>query len=45
MYESLGQGWANTLLAGISLLMLGMVLVAIKYGEFIRTHPKYQLKL
>ncbi|KAH6682203.1 major facilitator superfamily domain-containing protein [Plectosphaerella plurivora] len=45
MYASLGQGWANTLLAGISLVMLGKVLVAIKYGERIRTHPKYQLKL
>lgn len=45
MYDKLGQGWGNTLLAGISLVMIGMVLLTIKYGEALRTHPRYQLKL
>ena len=45
MYAALGQGWGNTLLAGISLGMMGMILVAINYGEQLRTHPKYQLNL
>ncbi|GAM40362.1 hypothetical protein TCE0_038r12657 [Talaromyces pinophilus] len=45
MYSSLGQGWGNTLLAGISLLMMGMIFMSLKYGERLRTHPKYQMKL
>ncbi|KAH1525164.1 hypothetical protein KXW39_004865 [Aspergillus fumigatus] len=45
MYSSLGQGWGNTLLAGISLLMMGMIFMSLKYGERLRTHPKYQIKL
>ncbi|KAH6664785.1 major facilitator superfamily domain-containing protein [Plectosphaerella plurivora] len=45
MYETLDQGWGNTLLAGISLLTMGMIWVALKYGERLRTHPKYQLNL
>jgi MFS family permease len=45
MYAALGQGWGNTLLAGISLGMMGMIWLAIKYGERLRTHPRYQLNL
>lgn len=45
MYSSLGQGWGNTLLAGISLLMMGMIFMSLKYGDRLRTHPKYQIKL
>lgn len=45
MYAKLGQGWGNTLLAGVSLGMMGMILLTMKYGEKLRTHPKYQLNL
>jgi MFS family permease len=45
MYAALGPSWGNTLLAGISLGMMAMILLAIKYGEQLRTHPSYQLRL
>lgn len=45
MYATLDQGWGSTLLAGISLGMMGMIWIALKYGERLRTHPKYQIKL
>lgn len=45
MYQALGQGWGNTLLAGISLGMMGMIVLAMKYGETLRKHPRYQLRL
>ncbi|RSM00579.1 hypothetical protein CDV31_011745 [Fusarium ambrosium] len=41
MYEALGQGWGNTLLAGLSLGMIGMIIVAYKYGERLRTKAEY----
>ncbi|RSM04089.1 hypothetical protein CEP52_007019 [Fusarium oligoseptatum] len=41
MYEALGQGWGNTLLAGLSLGMIGMIIVAYKYGERLRTKVEY----
>lgn len=45
MYASLGQGWGNTTLAGCSLGLMGMILLAIRYGEMVRTEPRFQLKL
>ncbi|KAF2009023.1 MFS general substrate transporter [Aaosphaeria arxii CBS 175.79] len=45
MYQRLGYGWGNTLLAGISFGMMGMIWLSLKYGERLRTNPKYQLKL
>jgi hypothetical protein len=45
MYETLGQGWGNTLLAGQSLGMMSMVWMSLKYGEKIRTHPRFQLNI
>ncbi|KAH8652916.1 major facilitator superfamily domain-containing protein [Ilyonectria robusta] len=45
MYDRLGLGWGNTLLAGMSLFMMGMIVMSLKYGEQLRTHPRYQLKL
>ena len=45
MYAALGQGWGNTILAAMSLALMGMILLAIRYGEVVRTHPKFQLKL
>jgi MFS family permease len=45
MYQALDQGWGNSLLACISLGMMGMIILAMQYGEVVRTHPKYQLEL
>lgn len=42
---ALGLGWGNTLLAGIALAMTPMIWVFNKYGERIRTHPRFQLNL
>jgi MFS family permease len=43
MYDAIGQGWGNTLLAGISLAMISMIIISYKYGERLRTGAKYQL--
>ncbi|RMD39803.1 hypothetical protein DV735_g5322, partial [Chaetothyriales sp. CBS 134920] len=45
MYEKLGYGWGNSLLAFIAIAMIPMIWVFIKYGERIRTHPRFQLNL
>jgi hypothetical protein len=45
MFHALGYGWGNTLLAGIAVLMLPIVFVFLRYGERIRTHPRFQLDL
>ncbi|KAF7556130.1 hypothetical protein G7Z17_g1675 [Cylindrodendrum hubeiense] len=45
MYDKLGQGWGNTLLAAVALAMIGMIFLTMKYGEFLRTNPRYQLNL
>jgi MFS family permease len=45
MYNTLGLGWGNSLLAFIALAMSPMIWVFLKYGERIRTHPKLQLNL
>ncbi|KAJ5551512.1 hypothetical protein N7535_000542 [Penicillium sp. DV-2018c] len=45
MYDSLGLGWGNSLLAFISLAMCGVPFLFWKYGEMIRTHPRFQVKL
>jgi MFS family permease len=45
MYAALGQGWGNTLLAALSLSMLGMVVLAIKFGEKARTDGRFRLDL
>jgi MFS family permease len=45
MYDSLGLGWGNSLLAFISLAMCSVPFFFWKYGEKIRTHPRFQVKL
>jgi MFS family permease len=45
MYQKLDQGWGNTLLAGIALGVMPMIWLTMKYGERLRTHPKYQMNL
>lgn len=45
MYHALGYGWGNSLLAFLAIAMLPLVWVFMRYGERIRTHPKFQLNL
>ncbi|OJJ61030.1 hypothetical protein ASPSYDRAFT_148123 [Aspergillus sydowii CBS 593.65] len=45
MYDALGLGWGNSLLAFIALAMCVVPFVFWKYGEKIRTNPKFQVKL
>jgi MFS family permease len=42
LYEVLGLGWGNTLLGFLSLLVVLASLWLTKYGERIRTNPKFQ---
>ncbi|KAK2810023.1 hypothetical protein FQN49_008565 [Arthroderma sp. PD_2] len=45
LYDGLGLGWGNSLLAFIALALSPIPLLLIKYGERIRTSPRSQLKL
>ena len=45
LYRNLGIGWGNTVLALISLAIAPSSLLLLKYGEWIRTNPKFQPKL
>jgi predicted MFS family arabinose efflux permease len=45
MYAALGFGWGNTLLAGIGISMAPMIWLFLKYGERIRTHPRFQINM
>ena len=45
MYDNLGLGWGNSLLAFIALAMVPIPWIFYKYGEKIRTSPRFQIKL
>lgn len=45
MYAKLGLGWGNSLLGFITLAMCPLPWVFFRYGERVRTSPRYQLKL
>lgn len=45
MYNALGLGWGNSLLAFISLALCPIPVLFYYYGDRIRTHPKFQVKL
>lgn len=45
MYNSLGLGWGNSLLAFVSLAMCIIPWLFYWYGEKLRTHPKFQVSL
>ena len=45
MYATLGLGWGNSLLAFIAMALCPMPWIFYKYGERIRTHPRFQIKL
>lgn len=45
LYDALGLGWGNSLLAFIALLFVPASLFLLKYGERIRTNPKFQPRM
>ncbi|KAI6791545.1 MFS general substrate transporter [Hortaea werneckii] len=45
MYNTLGLGWGNSLLAFIALAMCPIPLLFYWYGEKLRTHPRFQIQL
>ena len=45
MYAALGLGWGNSLLGFIAIAMVPIPMLLEKYGERIRTHPRFQLNL
>ena len=45
MYQRLGLGWGNSLLGFIAVAFLPVPLLLSRYGERIRTNPKYQPNL
>jgi MFS family permease len=42
MYEQLGLGWGNTLLGFIALLLCPTALLIYRWGEKLRTHPRFK---
>jgi len=44
MYNKLGLGWGNSLLAFIALAMVPIPFLFSTYGERIRTNPKFQVE-
>jgi len=45
MYDTLGLGWGNSLIAFIALGLCPTPWLFFWYGERLRTHPKFQIKL
>ncbi|KAF2490029.1 MFS general substrate transporter [Lophium mytilinum] len=44
MYKAMGLGWGNSLLGFLTLAMCPFPWLFYKYGERIRTNPKFQIK-
>ena len=45
MYDTLGLGWGNSLLAFIAVAMCPIPWIFYRYGERIRKSPRFQVKL
>ncbi|KIX02972.1 uncharacterized protein Z518_06522 [Rhinocladiella mackenziei CBS 650.93] len=45
LYSDLGLGWGNSLLAFIALAMVPLPLIFMRYGAWLRTHPRFQVSL
>lgn len=45
LYNDLGLGWGNSLLAFIALLFVPLIWLLEKYAEVLRTHPRFRLNL
>ena len=44
MYDGLGLGWGNSVLAFLALAMCPTPWIFYHYGESIRTHPRFQIE-
>ncbi|KAG9249800.1 CefM protein [Emericellopsis atlantica] len=45
LYRALGLGWGNSTLGFIALALVPVPLLFLRYGEAVRTNPRYQLDL
>ncbi|KAI9693735.1 MAG: hypothetical protein M1822_003006 [Bathelium mastoideum] len=45
MYNALGLGWGNSLIAFIALALCPVPMLLLRYGESIRKNPRFQLQL
>ncbi|KAJ9635580.1 hypothetical protein H2204_005754 [Knufia peltigerae] len=45
LYDRLGLAWGNAVLAFIALAMVPLPFIFLKYGAWLRTHPRFQVKL
>ncbi|ETN39020.1 uncharacterized protein HMPREF1541_07062 [Cyphellophora europaea CBS 101466] len=45
MYRTLGLGWGNSLLGFVALSMVPVTFIFYWKGEYIRKHPRFQVKL
>ena len=44
LYQNLGLGWGNTVLAFIGLVMVPIPLLFLKYGEYLRTSERFKVQ-
>lgn len=45
LYDDVGYGWGNSIFAFIALAFLPVPFLLVHYGEYLRTHPRFQVKL
>ncbi|OQU99343.1 hypothetical protein CLAIMM_04983 [Cladophialophora immunda] len=45
IYDELGLGWGNTVLAGVSVALTPLIWLFIRYGEVLRNNPRFEMKL
>ncbi|KAG5927368.1 hypothetical protein E4U42_002311 [Claviceps africana] len=45
LYENLGLGWGNSTLGFVALGLIPVPFLFMRYGEAIRTSPRYQPRL
>jgi len=45
LYKSVGYGWGDSVFAFIALAFLPVPFLLIRYGYFLRTHPRFQVQL
>lgn len=45
MYQRLGVGWGNSLLGFIAVALVPVPLLLLRYGERVRTNPRWEVRL
>jgi hypothetical protein len=45
LYHSVGYGWENSIFAFIARAFLPVPFLLVRYGRFLRTHPRFQVQL